>query len=126
VLVSADRDRLAQVVSNLLGNALEHGDATRAVTVALVGGDDVALTVHNEGPAIAPEIMPVLFEPFRVTRGERSRGLGLGLYITEQIVLAHGGRVDVSSSVEGGTTFVVHLPRFVNEEGQQPAQKVVP
>jgi PAS domain S-box-containing protein len=126
VLVSADRDRLAQVVSNLLGNALEHGDATRPVMVTLQGGDDVALTVHNEGPAIAEEIMPVLFEPFRVTRGERSRGLGLGLYITEQIVLAHGGRVEVSSSVEDGTTFVVHLPRFVNDEGQQPAQKVVP
>jgi PAS domain S-box-containing protein len=125
VLVSADRDRLAQVISNLLGNALEHGDATRPVTITLAAGADVALTVHNLGRAIAPDIMPVLFQPFRQTRGERSRGLGLGLFITEQIVLAHGGRVEVTSSDQQGTTFVVHLPRFVQDEHEQSARKVV-
>ena len=74
---------------------------------------------------IPPEILPNLFEPFQMTRGERSRGLGLGLFITEQIVLAHGGHVEVSSTEERGTTFVVHLPRLVNDEEEQPAQKVV-
>jgi signal transduction histidine kinase len=123
--VSADRDRLAQVISNLLGNALEHGDPARPVTVRLSVGEDVALAVHNEGPAIPAEMMPVLFEPFRARRGERTRGLGLGLYITEQIVLAHGGHVEVTSTAERGTTFTVRLPLFVNEEGEQPAQKVV-
>jgi sigma-B regulation protein RsbU (phosphoserine phosphatase) len=127
VHVAADRDRLAQVVSNLLGNALEHGDASQPVTVELSTEDgDVKLIVHNQGPPIAPEIMPVLFEPFRATRGDRSRGLGLGLFITEQIVLAHGGKVEVSSTVERGTTFQVHLPRPVNEESEQPVRKVIP
>jgi PAS domain S-box-containing protein len=125
VQVSADRDRMAQVISNLLGNALEHGDATKPVLVTLAADTDVALTVHNEGPAIPAEIMPVLFQPFRQTRGERSRGLGLGLFITQQIVLAHGGRVEVSSTDPRGTTFVVHLPRVVSDEGEQAAPKVV-
>jgi signal transduction histidine kinase len=125
--VAVDRDRLAQVVSNLLGNALEHGDAAYPVTMDLSVIDGaVMLTVHNEGTPIAPEVMPVLFEPFRITRGDRSRGLGLGLFITEQIVLAHGGRVEVSSTAETGTTFQVQLPRDVNDESEQPDRKVLP
>jgi len=113
VHANADRDRLAQVVSNLVGNALEHGDAARPVTVALSPHrEGVALTVHNHGPAIGSDLLPLLFEPFRRTgaRSERSRGLGLGLFITQQIVHAHGGRVEVSSTAEQGTTFRVVLP----------------
>jgi signal transduction histidine kinase len=122
--VPVDRDRLAQVVSNLLGNALEHGDAAHPVTLDLSVTDGaVRLTVHNEGTPIAPEVMPVLFEPFRITRGDRSRGLGLGLFITEQIVLAHGGHVEVSSTAEGGTTFQVHLPRDVKDEQSNPTER---
>jgi signal transduction histidine kinase/CHASE3 domain sensor protein len=124
--VSADRDRLAQVISNLLGNALEHGDAARPVVVTLAADADVALTVHNEGPPIAADVMPVLFQPFRQTRGERSRGLGLGLFITEQIVLAHGGRVEVRSMPEEGTTFAVHLPRFVSDDVEKAPPMVLP
>jgi PAS domain S-box-containing protein len=111
---NADRDRLAQVFSNLIGNALEHGDPAHPVTIDLkMVGNDVALAVHNQGPPIPPAFMKFLFEPFRnvVVRSERSRGLGLGLYITEQIIRAHGGQVDVSSTVEQGTTFSVTLPR---------------
>jgi PAS domain S-box-containing protein len=113
VRAAADHDRLAQVVSNLLGNALEHGDPARPVTVELAAGPDgVKLAVHNHGPAIANDHLPTLFEPFRrtVVRGERSKGLGLGLFITEQIVRAHGGHVEVVSSTERGTTFSVVLP----------------
>jgi signal transduction histidine kinase len=109
-----DADRLAQVVSNLVGNAVEHGDAARPVEVTVEGhGDTVTLIVHNEGPPITDELMPVLFEPYR--RGAQSAdtasGIGLGLYITQQIIHAHQGRIQVQSSLAGGTTFRVELPR---------------
>jgi signal transduction histidine kinase len=82
------------------------------VRLALDGdGDEVRLTVHNRGPAIAPELLGQLFEPFRRGTGARARGLGLGLYISREIVRAHGGGIDVHSSDVEGTTFVVHLPR---------------
>jgi PAS domain S-box-containing protein len=111
---SVDRDRLAQVVSNLVGNALEHGDPARPVTIGLAPADHwVQLSVHNHGRPVDPDRLPFLFEPFSRTmiRGERSKGLGLGLFITQQIIAAHGGRIEVSSTAEHGTTFTVVLPR---------------
>jgi signal transduction histidine kinase len=108
-----DADRLAQVVSNLVGNALDHASRP-GVIVALDGeGEDVRLSVGNEG-VIDDETLPVLFEPFRgraAGRTARGRGLGLGLYITRQIVDAHGGRVELERGSERRVTFVVTLPR---------------
>ena len=110
-----DADRMAQVVSNLLGNALEYGDPQQPVTLSLSrdSAGDLELSIHNMGPPIPEPLLPVIFDPFRRTtaRGERSRGLGLGLFITQQIVLAHGGTIDVRSSAESGTTFTVRVPR---------------
>jgi signal transduction histidine kinase len=69
----------------------------------------------NQGPAIAPELIPALFEPFRRGAGARdsshARGLGLGLYIVRLIVTADGGGIGVESTVEHGTAFTVRLPR---------------
>jgi PAS domain S-box-containing protein len=110
-----DPGRLGQVVSNLVGNALKHGAREGPVRVSVSGETDgVVLQVRNDGPAIPPELMAVLFEPFcrgsALRDASHARGLGLGLYIVRQIVTAHGGEVSVRSS-GAGTTFTVRLPR---------------
>jgi two-component system sensor histidine kinase/response regulator len=106
-----DGDRLQQVLSNLVGNAIRHGDGDSPITVNLDCGDQVVLRIHNQG-VIAPELLPVLFDPFRGARtASSSGGLGLGLFISEQIVRTHGGTVDVTSNAKEGTTFTVRLPR---------------
>jgi two-component system, sensor histidine kinase and response regulator len=104
-----DRNRLYQAISNLVSNALRHGEG--AVIVRAQAADSrVEVAVHNSGPAIPADRLPVIFEPFE--RGGQDRaGLGLGLYIVREIAKAHGGEVTVTSSVEKGTTFVLRLPR---------------
>lgn len=110
---SWDGDRLAQVLSNLLGNALRHGAADRPIALALDGsqGGEVRLEISNGG-CIAADLLPVLFHPFRGGSGQGGRrdGLGLGLYIVQQIVSSHGGNIAVHSADER-TCFAVHLPR---------------
>ncbi len=107
-----DPARMAQVLSNLVGNALTHG--TGSVDVSLEGRQGaVSVAVSNQGPLIPAEIVPTIFEPFRRCAASDGvpRGLGLGLYVSKQIVLAHGGTIDVDSTAERGTVFTVHLPR---------------
>jgi signal transduction histidine kinase len=103
-----DRDRLAQLVSNLLGNALTHGQDPIRVTV-LGASEGVVLEVANRGAPIPEALLPELFEPFR--RGAEGRGLGLGLFIVQEIARSHGGVIEVRSSAEAGTAFTVRLPR---------------
>jgi two-component system, sensor histidine kinase and response regulator len=109
-----DTDRLAQVASNLIGNALSHGDADAVVQIGLDGTEsaEVVFSVDNAG-AIPAELLPNLFDPFRRAQQRQARGggLGLGLYIVQQIVLAHGGRVEVQVSDAEHTVFRVVLPR---------------
>ena len=112
-----DPERLGQVVSNLVGNALHHG-AGSPVLVAVVGGpDELAIEVHNRGPPIPPGVLPEIFEPFRRGAEEGAEapnardGVGLGLFIVREIVRAHGGQVAVRSTAEDGTCFTVRLPR---------------
>jgi signal transduction histidine kinase len=120
-----DPGRMAQAVSNLVGNALEHGAADSAVVLRIRGEhDQVLLEVHNRGEPIPQAILPRMFEPFRGTTSSDRRdeprpasrggknGLGLGLWIVAQIVEGHGGTIAVRSSASEGTTFTVRLPRF--------------
>jgi PAS domain S-box-containing protein len=112
-----DAGRLSQVVSNLVGNAIHYSPPGTPVRVVLRGEgvQDVVLTVHNGGPPIPEAFLPILFEPFRrglEDRPSNREGLGLGLYIVRQIVLAHGGQLDVRSLPGEGTTFTVKLPRI--------------
>lgn len=111
--VRVDADRFEQVVSNLLGNAVTHGDPTAPIRVEISARDTVVgVAVRNHGPPIAPALLPLLFNPFeRDKPGNRSDGLGLGLYISERIVDAHGGTIEVESSAAEGTRFEVLLPR---------------
>lgn len=112
---SWDPDRLAQVVSNLVANAIEHGRPNAPVHIVGDGAapDRVVLHVTNKG-VIPEDVLPILFDPFRGAkqRPERTHGLGLGLYITEQIVRGHGGTVEASVATDREeTTFTVILPR---------------
>jgi signal transduction histidine kinase len=106
-----DADRLVQVVSNLVGNAVQHGAGGAAIDIRLDGTDGlcVAIEVHNAGPPIPQHVRANIFEPFRGTPNKG--GLGLGLFISKQFVTAHGGSLDFVSDEHSGTTFRVTLPR---------------
>jgi signal transduction histidine kinase len=124
-----DAGRLGQALGNLLGNALQHGGAG-PVTVTLAAGDAadgategatprvVTVAVHNGGPPLAPAQRDGLFNPLQSRAVRPARGgdgptssLGLGLYIAERIVHAHGGHLAVASGEHQGTTFTATLPR---------------
>ena len=110
-----DPDRLEQVVSNLVSNAIDHGDPAVPVRVEVDGDapDWLLLHVRNGGPGIPAEVLAHLFEPFSRGPDETSRkasGLGLGLYISREIVRGHGGEIGARSA-EGETVVTVDLPR---------------
>jgi signal transduction histidine kinase len=112
-----DADRIAQVLSNLVGNAVAHGAPECPVEVAVDGcdADRVQIAVSNEGDPIPDDIRDVLFEPFRMASHSRlktkSEGLGLGLYIARELITLHGGVIDVVSTKEQGTKFTISMPR---------------
>ena len=112
-----DCARIGQLLANLLGNAIQHGSADTTIVMTIQGTrDEIVLRVHNYGPAIPAASIPGLFRPFkRLQSGEalssNSTSFGLGLYIAERVVAAHGGRIDVTSADDAGTAFTVHLPR---------------
>ncbi|MDY7226255.1 PAS domain-containing protein [Hyalangium rubrum] len=111
---SWDADRLAQVVTNLVNNALAYSPPETPVRVETRGEErEVLLCVHNQGPPIPSDMLPLLFEPMRrgTEQGSAGRSIGLGLFIVDSIVRAHGGRIEVRSDEATGTTFTVHLPR---------------
>lgn len=108
-----DPDRIGQVLSNLLGNALQHGEADGSVTVRIDGADpaQLILQIHNHG-AMPAAVLEQAFAPFRPGREARTQpGLGLGLYIAKYFVDAHGGSITAHSSEADGTAFTIRLPR---------------
>ncbi len=110
-----DAERLLQIVSNLCGNAVQHSPPNSPIHIRIQGRreDTVAIHVHNVGAPIPEELRSTLFEPFCGSDDGRRRTqrLGLGLYITRQIALAHGGTITFESSEQFGTSFLVSLPR---------------
>ncbi|MDI7278151.1 MAG: HAMP domain-containing sensor histidine kinase, partial [Anaerolineae bacterium] len=111
--VLADPDRLARILDNLLSNALRYSAPGTPVTVSFRRhGDEVITSVTDQGRGIAAESIPHLFKRYcRSEAGQmRHEGLGLGLYITRQMVEAHGGRIWVESELGKGSTFSFSLP----------------
>lgn len=115
----ADAARVQQALSNLLSNAVQHGDRSTPITLSARGeADAVLLQISNAGEPIPPDALQAIFEPMVQAPGagaqdsERSKtSLGLGLFIVREIVLGHGGTVTVDSSAVAGTVFTVRLPR---------------
>lgn len=109
-----DSDRIAQLVMNLVGNALKFSPPSSSVDVRVgCEGGEASIAVHNHGTPIPPQRLASIFEPFQ--RGERDfdhaqRGVGLGLYIVDQIARAHAGQVTATSDAALGTSFCVRLP----------------
>jgi two-component system sensor histidine kinase/response regulator len=114
-----DADRIAQSAANVIGNAIQHGDRARAIRCVLDGRDPDQVTLAvTSGGRIPADLLPHVFDPFRSreTYRSRSEGLGLGLYIVQQIVFAHRGTIDVEVGgdvgVDDTTTFRITLPRY--------------
>ena len=109
-LMRCDPERIQQLLSNLLANALAHGLAGTPVSVrATLDGEDAVIQVHNEGDPIPADRLGLVFQPFWRRTASRE-GLGLGLYICSQIAKSHAGHLVATSSPEQGTTFAARLP----------------
>jgi signal transduction histidine kinase len=113
-----DVDRLRQALSNLMGNAVQHGDASAPIELKLNGEpSELLIMVRNGGPPIPLTELPRIFEPMirgvnaQDPKQSRLGSMGLGLYIAREVVRSHLGRIDITSSEADGTAFTLHLPR---------------
>ena len=113
LLITADRDRLQQVVENLLSNAITHADPDTPIQVILsqeqrLNGPWAIVVVSNQGPGLSAQQLASLFQPF--VKGAHSPGLGLGLWLAQRIAQAHQGTLTVQTEAENTTCFVLSLP----------------
>jgi signal transduction histidine kinase len=111
-----DRLRLEQVVANLVTNAIKYGGGTPVRALVRPNGERVQIVVEDRGPGIADADRERIFGRFeRAASIRHFGGLGLGLYISRQIAIAHGGDVRVESNPGGGSRFIVEVPRTTTE-----------
>ncbi len=123
-----DADRLRQVLNNFVGNAIKYAPGGRITILVRQEDRQADLLVSDQGPGIAPDQLPHLFERFRQagrTERERAGGLGLGLYLAKGIVEAHGGRIGVESQPGRGSTFWFTLPLLRGASSREPAPEVL-
>jgi signal transduction histidine kinase len=113
VRATADPAQLREAVENLVRNAIEATPAGGSVAVAVSGGRDQAITVRDTGSGIAAEDLPKVFDLYFTTKAE---GTGVGLAVSQQIVSAHGGTIEVESAPGRGTTMTIRLPQLVGGE----------
>ena len=129
LLLQGDRRRLLQVLSNLLNNAVQHGDTSAAISLSAHGEEEgVVLRVANLGTPIHPDFLARIFEPLVQVQaanadfsGRSGTSLGLGLFVAREIVLGHDGTIEVESSADTGTVFTIRLPREVAAQPVEPA-----
>lgn len=116
-IVFADKDKMSQVIVNLLSNALKYTPEGGKVEVNVKGAEDITeISIKDSGNGIPPEDLPYIFERFYRADKSRNRltgGAGIGLTITKSIIEAHKGRIEVQSELEKGTEFTVSLPKNV-------------
>jgi C4-dicarboxylate-specific signal transduction histidine kinase len=111
-MISADKDQMVQVLTNLVQNGLEAASAARpdphvVVTIGPMPNDRVRIVVRDNGPGVAPEMVPRLFEAYATTK---EKGTGLGLAIVQRIVFEHGGEIAYREATKGGAVFEISLP----------------
>jgi two-component system, chemotaxis family, CheB/CheR fusion protein len=119
IVISGDARRIEQVLLNLLANAVTFSGGSGSIDVSLRQADGVAeIEVRDHGPGIPAHVLPHIFDRFYRVDDERSarEGLGLGLFIAREIVNAHGGLIEVESTIGSGATFTVRLP-LLDESG---------
>jgi len=122
---SFDETRIGEMLSNLIANAIEHGDPATPITVPVSQqADHIVFQVHNEGTPIPEAALPTIFDPIPLPRKEEDKKpqsefshLGIGSFIVKKIVEAHSGTISASSTAVSGTTFVVSLPCHQSEGG---------
>lgn len=127
LLLDADRDRIAQVIANLVGNAIKFTRAGGRITVAAQQIDGLTrFTIADTGIGMAPEEVAHVFEPYWQGSNRTMQGIGLGLSIVQRLVRAHGGTINVASSVGHGTTFTIELPNSATRKQEAPVVPAQP
>lgn len=103
---------LKQVLFNLIRNAIQASEPRQRVNVTIEPAvDDVLVRVQDHGSGIPDDVLPHIFEPFFSTKGQLKEGMGLGLSVSQNLIEAMGGSLDVKTSTDNGTTFTIYLPR---------------
>ena len=112
--INADPERLFQVLSNLIGNAIKFTPAQGKIGVAAMSnGDDIVFSVRDSGKGIAPEQLPHIFDRYWTAKEDNSLGTGLGLYISQGIIKAHGGQLMAQSTPGEGSEFRFTVARML-------------
>ena len=123
--IHADPERLFQVLSNLISNAIKFTPAQGTIKVAAItSGDDIVFSVRDSGKGIPAEQLPHIFERYWTAKEGNTSGTGLGLYISQGIIKAHGGLLSAQSTLGQGSEFRFTVRRVEPVEGSQLPQEL--